>query len=78
MLDMAGLDDGLPKSVPKCSDILVCRWRVVLPTYDVEHHRLLNKYSRPDFKNLGTFCSNGKNEAMRVEERKKNRMLRWG
>ena len=31
MLDMTGLDDGFPVigEIPKCSDILVCEWRVV-------------------------------------------------
>ena len=31
MLDMTGLDDGLPVigEIFKCSDTLVCRWRVV-------------------------------------------------
>ena len=29
MLDMTGLDDGFPVigEIPKCSDILVCKWR---------------------------------------------------
>ena len=31
MLDMTGLDDGFPVigEIPKCSDILVCKWHVV-------------------------------------------------
>ena len=31
MLDMTGLDDGFPVigEALKCSDILVCKWRVV-------------------------------------------------
>ena len=31
MLDMTGLDDGFPVigGIPKCSDTLVCKWRVV-------------------------------------------------
>ena len=31
MLDMTGLYDGLPVKgeIPKCSDTLVCKWRVV-------------------------------------------------
>ena len=31
MLDMTGLDDGLlvVEEIPKCSDTLVCKWRVV-------------------------------------------------
>ena len=30
MLDMTGLDDGFPVigEIPKCSDILVCKWPV--------------------------------------------------
>ena len=31
MLEMTGLDDGLPVigKIPKCSDILVSKWRVI-------------------------------------------------
>ena len=80
MVDMTGLDDYLPVTgeIAKCSETLVCRWRVVLPTDDVEQHRHLNKYTTPDFKNLGTLSLNGKKEEMRVKEQKTNRMLRWG
>ena len=36
MLDIGGLDEGFPVigEMPKCSDTLMCKWRVVGPTYD--------------------------------------------
>ena len=36
MLDMTGLDDGFPGKgeIPKCSDTLVCKWRVYQNTWD--------------------------------------------
>ena len=64
--------------IPKCSDILVCKWPVVWPTYDAEQHRHLNRYTTPDLRNLGTLSLKGKKKEMRVEERKTNQMLRWG
>ena len=45
MLDMTGLDDSFSE-MPKCSDTLVCKWRVVRPTYDAEQHRHLNKHTK--------------------------------
>ena len=59
-------------------DTLVCKYRVVLPTYDAEQHRHLNKHTTPDLINLGTLSLKGKTEETRVEERKTNRMLRCG
>jgi hypothetical protein len=80
ILDMTGLDDGCPVIgvSPRCYDTLVCKWRMVWPTYDAEQHRHLNKYTIPDLRNLGTLSLKGKKEEMRLEERKINRMLRWG
>ena len=79
MLDIGGLDEGFPVigEMPKYSDTLVCKWRVVCrPTYDAEQHRHLNRYTTPDLKNLGALSLKGKKEEMRVEERKTKRMLR--
>jgi hypothetical protein len=56
ILDMTGLDDCCPVIgvSPRCSDTLVCKWRMVWPTYDAEQHRHLNKYTTPDLRNVGT------------------------
>ena len=50
------------------SDTLVCKWRVVCPTYDAEQHRYLNNYTTPVLINLGSLSLKGKKEKMRVEE----------
>ena len=78
MLDIGGLDESFPviREMPKCSDTLVCEWRVVRPTYDAEQHRHLNRYTTPDLNNLGTLFLKGKKEEIRVEERKTKRTLR--
>ncbi len=75
---MTRLDDGCPVIgvSPMCSDTLMCKWRMVSPTYDAEQHRHLNKYTTPDLRNVGTLSLKGKKEEMRLEERKINRMLR--
>ena len=80
ILEIAGLVECFPviEEIPRCSDILVCRWRVVWPTYDAEQHRHLNKYTTLDLRYLGTLSLKGKKEEIRLEERKTNLMSRWG
>ena len=57
------------------SDILVCRWRVVCPTYDAKQHQHLNMYTTLDLRYLGTLSLKGKKEEIRLEERLETNLM---
>ena len=58
------------------SDILVCRWRVVCPTYDAKQHRHLNKYTTLDLRYLGILSLKlGKKKEIRLEERLETNLM---
>jgi hypothetical protein len=48
ILDMTGLDDGCPVIgvSPRCSDTLVCKWRMVWPTYNMTTIKRWMKFCR--------------------------------
>lgn len=58
--------------IPKCSDLRVRKWLVVLPTYDAEQLRQVKEYKTLDFRVLGILSLNANSLESRFVDRKKN------